>query len=160
MFKFAKVDAAATEPVRAHATDAGMDLAACETAIVPPNGGKVMVNTGIAVTMPADCYARVAPRSGLALKKSIDVLAGVVDCGYSDAIRVILINHGSEAFEVQIGDRIAQLIFERIYTPLRLELVDYDHVKEVNALAASRGLGGFGSTGVGGIGGFGGTMSM
>jgi len=145
MFKFAKINDNAIDPVRAHPFDAGMDLAACENAIVPPRG-QVMINTGIAISIPTDCYARVAPRSGLAYKKCIDVMAGVIDSGYSDAIRVILRNHSDEPFEVNIGDRIAQLIFERIYIPPKMDIVEYEEIVAFNQNQSERGLGGFGST--------------
>ena len=71
------------------------------------------------------CYRRVAPRSGLALKKSIDIGAGVIDSDYRGEVGVILFNFGSEDFIVNMGDRIAQLIFEKIKTPM---------IKEMNEL--------------------------
>jgi len=101
-----------------------------------------MVNTGIAIQIPTDCYARVAPRSGLTLKKGVDVGAGVVDSDYRDMIRVILFNHSDTEFSIQTGDRIAQLVFERIYTP-EVQEVSYEVLTNTE-----RGLGGFGSTGV------------
>ena len=145
MFKFAKLHEYATEPKKAHIFDAGFDLSACEYAIIPANSQK-MINTGIAISIPNDCYARVAPRSGLAYKKQLDVMAGVIDHGYSDCVRVILRNHSNEDFIVNIGDRIAQLIFERIYVPEKIECVYYDDIKNSND-NSSRGTSGFGSTG-------------
>lgn len=145
MFKFAKIHTDASIPKKAHIYDAGFDLAACENVIIPPNEQKI-INTGIAIHIPIDCYARVAPRSGLAAKKSIDVMAGVVDHGYSDSIRVILRNHGTESFQVNIGDRIAQLILERIYIPDKIEEVSYNEIVESNFVTTTRGKGGFGST--------------
>lgn len=144
-FLFAKVVAEATLPARATKGSAGYDLSACEDAVVPAHSWK-MVNTGIAIQIPNDCYGRVAPRSGLTLKKGLDVGAGVVDSDYRDSIRVILFNHSNEDFSIQKGDRIAQLIFERIYTPeppLHLREVSYEVLTSTD-----RGLGGFGSTGV------------
>ena len=70
-----------------------------------------------------DCYGRIAPRSGLALKKFIDVGAGVIDSDYRGEIGVILFNFGNEDFEINMGDKIAQLIFERKNTP---EVVETD----------------------------------
>jgi len=145
MFKFAKLHIYAIEPKKAHLFDAGFDLSACEYAIVSAHSQK-MINTGIAISIPNDCYARVAPRSGLAHKKQIDVMAGVIDHGYSDSIRVILRNHSSEDYIVNIGDRIAQLIFERIYVPEEIDCVDYDDIKNSND-NSSRGTSGFGSSG-------------
>lgn len=84
---------------------------------------------------------RIAPRSGLAAKNSIDVGAGVIDADYRGPVKVLLFNHGETGFEVKEGDRVAQLVLERIYTP---------EVEEVEELEESvRGAGGFGSTGVG-----------
>jgi dUTP pyrophosphatase len=145
MFAFAKVYNTATLPVRQNPTDAGMDLSACDNAIIPAHG-QACVDTGIAVTMPPDCYARVAPRSGLAFKHSIDVLAGVVDCGYTASIKVILFNHSDEDYGVCCGDRIAQLIFEKIYTPNTVPELKYDQLKQMTL--GNRGLSGFGSTGI------------
>ena len=69
------------------------------------------------MALPPDCYGRIAPRSRLALKKFIDVGAGVIDSDYHGEIGVILFNFGNEDFVVNMGDKIAQLIFERINTP-------------------------------------------
>lgn len=82
----------------------------------------------------------VAPRSGLAWKHSIDVGAGVIDADYRGPIGVILFNHSDVDFEVKPGDRIAQVIIERIMTPEVVEVLDLD--------STVRGDGGFGSTGV------------
>ncbi len=102
-----------------------------------------MIQTGVVLQIPGDCYARIAPRSGLALKHGIDVLAGVVDSNYRNTIQVILQNHGQQAFKVKVGDRIAQLIFERIYLPETIEQVLIDELSET-----TRGENGLGSSGV------------
>lgn len=82
---------------------------------------------------------RIAPRSGLAAKHMIDTGAGVIDADYRGQVRVLLFNHGETDFEVKEGDRVAQLILERIYTP---------EIQVVEELEESvRGAGGFGSTG-------------
>ena len=100
------------------------------------------MQTGPAISSPAGLYARIASRSGLSLKKSIDVGAGVVDSDYIGEVGVVLFNHGDQDFEVKMGDRIAQLILEKIDTP---------KVEEVRALEESvRGSGGFRSTGLNG----------
>ena len=140
LFFCAKVQENAVLPTRATEGSAGYDLTACEDAIIPARGWK-MIDTGIAIQIPKDCYARVAPRSGLTLKKGLSTGAGVVDSDYRDSIRVILFNHSDMEVEVQSGDRIAQLIFERIYTP-SLKEVSYE-----NLTNTARGVGGFGSTG-------------
>lgn len=130
-------------PSKANPLDAGFDLSAVENYIIAPNAMQ-MVDTGIIIEIPNDCYARVAPRSGLAAKHGIDVLAGVVDCTYRGCIKVILINHGSNPFQVQKGDRIAQLIFEKIYTPTHMEVVS----SVADLQSTNRGADGFGSTGI------------
>jgi dUTP pyrophosphatase len=141
LFRFAKVAAAAIAPARAEPGAAGYDLSACEDKVIAP-GTWDKVDTGIAVAFPTDCYGRVAPRSGLAFKKGVQVGAGVIDSSYRGTIQVILFNHGTDALQVNAGDRIAQLIFERIYTP-ELEEVTYEQLGETE-----RGEGGFGSTGM------------
>ena len=98
------------------------------------------MHTGLSISFPAGLYARIAPRSGLALKKFIDIGAGVVDSDYRGEVGVVLFNHGDQDFQVKMGDRIAQLILEKIDTP---------PVEEVQCLDDTvRGTGGFGSTGV------------
>ena len=79
MFTVYKAHPAATVPVRGTPASAGYDVSACVDAVVPPHGGRAIVDTGVAVCFPNDCYCRIAPRSGLAAKNGIDVLAGVVD---------------------------------------------------------------------------------
>lgn len=138
---FVKQDPNAHIPSRATSGSAGYDLASCMDCIIPAKGQK-MVSTGLSVQMNIDdCYGRVAPRSGLAAKYSIDVLAGVIDVDYKGVIQVILFNHSDKDFEVKVGDRIAQLIFERIFLPNVTEGTVADLVE------TARGAGGFGSTG-------------
>ena len=82
------------------------------------------MKTGLSISFPAGLYARIAPRSGLALKKFIAVGAGVVDSDYRGDVGVVLFNHGDQDFQVKMGDRIAQLILERIDTPPVQEVQD------------------------------------
>ena len=92
------------------------------------------------MSLPPGCYGRIAPRSGLAIKKFIDAGAGVIDSDYRGELGVILFNFGEEDFTVNMGDRIAQLIFEKIKTPT---------IKETNDLEGTgRGEGSYGSIGV------------
>ena len=141
MFRVAKLNENAQVPQRNGKGDAGYDVFAVEDAVIDPGTWKG-VGTGITLEFPSDCYARVAPRSGLAFKKGIDVFAGVVDSSYRGEIRAILMNHGTEPVEVKVGDRIAQIIFEKIYTPDVLEEVSLEELSNTD-----RGEGGFGSTG-------------
>jgi dUTP pyrophosphatase len=136
----------AVAPKRANRTDAGADLSSCVSAIVPAHG-QVCVDTGVAVHFPQNYYGRVAPRSGLAFKNSIDVLAGVIDYGYNDSIKVILFNHSDKDFQVSPGDRIAQLVIESIFIPSDIQIVEYSDLVN-NKKDNTRNLDGFGSTGV------------
>jgi dUTP pyrophosphatase len=129
-------------PAPQHDGDAGYDLVAREGVVLTPGGGRAAIPTGIAVAIPPGLAGLVLPRSGLALRHGVGCLnsPGLIDSGYRDEIRVILVNHDpAEPFEVHRGDRIAQLVIQRV------ETVDWD---EVDVLEESvRGLGGFGSTG-------------
>lgn len=79
-----------------------------------PAGRQALIKTDLSIAIPPYTYARIAPRSGLAVKKMIDVGAGVVDHDYRGPVGVVLFNHGTEDFKVNKGDRVAQLILERI----------------------------------------------
>jgi len=129
----------ASMPVRGSSAAAGFDLAAAEANIVKA-GGKAIVKTGLSIAIPEGTYARIAPRSGLAAKKMIQVGAGVVDYDYRGEVGVVLFNHGPEDFEIQVGDRVAQLILEKVAMSPAVEVEALDDTE--------RGAGGFGSTGV------------
>ena len=131
----------ATIPSRGSSGAAGYDLAAVDALTILP-GGRAGVSTGISVRVPDGTYGRIAPRSGLALKHGIDVLAGVVDGDYRGEIVVILLNTGREPFDVVPGARIAQLVLETVATP-PVVVVD-----TIDLTETGRGDGGFGSTGV------------
>jgi dUTP pyrophosphatase len=139
--EFVRLSAAARAPVRAHDGDAGYDLHAAEPASLGP-GERAGVGTGVAVAIPDGHAGLVLPRSGLALKHGIALVnaPGLIDAGYRGEVRVLLLNTDREAgFEVEVGDRIAQLVIVAHATP---DLV------EVEQLTGSvRGEGGFGSSG-------------
>lgn len=118
----------------------GIDLRSTEHIGVPPGSTK-LIKTGIFLGIPEGFEAQVRPRSGLALKKSITVLntPGTIDSDYRGEVGVILINHSKEMFVVKEGDRIAQLVFQKI------EHVNFVEVNDVDK--TERGSGGFGSTG-------------
>lgn len=130
-------------PTRGTPGSAGFDVSACEAAVVPANGGRAIVDTGVAVAFDgAEAYCRVAPRSGLAARHGVDVLAGVVDADYyPNAIKVILVNHGAQDLVIEPGMRIAQLIFERTCRVPAL-------VEDLQAVTVDAKHAGFGSTGV------------
>lgn len=126
-------------PIRGSPFSAGYDLASAEQTVIKA-GGKGIVKTDLSIACPHGTYARIAPRSGLAVKKFIDVGAGVVDADYRGPVGVVLFNFGTEDFIVEKGDRVAQLILEKI------SMVDAIEVEELTD--TERGAGGFGSTGV------------
>ncbi|KAH8106319.1 dUTP pyrophosphatase [Cristinia sonorae] len=125
-------------PTRGSALSAGYDLYSAEKKTIPAHG-KALIDTQISVAVPVGCYGRVAPRSGLASKFMIDTGAGVVDADYRGIVFVLLFNLSDKDFEVNEGDRVAQLIIEKIHTPEVVEVEDLDQTL--------RGAGGFGSTG-------------
>ncbi|MFI1919729.1 dUTP diphosphatase [Nocardia sp. NPDC020380] len=136
-----RLDPGIPVPTRAHEGDAGVDLCTTEDVIIEP-GERRLVGTGIAVALPIGTVGLIHPRSGLAAKHGLSVVntPGTVDAGYRGEIKVCLINHDPRtAVELRRGDRIAQLLVQRV------ELVDF---VEVNALdETARGAGGYGSSG-------------
>ncbi|XP_044746397.1 probable deoxyuridine 5'-triphosphate nucleotidohydrolase [Coccinella septempunctata] len=140
VLKFSKILPEAATPVKGSKKAAGFDLKSAVECVVPPRG-KALVDTGLVIQLPEGCYGRIAPRSGLAVKNFIDVGAGVVDEDYRGHLRVVLFNHGDEPFKVNVGDRIAQLICERVYYP-ELQEVENKELTETERAAQ-----GFGSTG-------------
>lgn len=126
-------------PTKGSSGAAGYDLYAAKNMVIGPRE-RGLVPIDISVGIPEGCYGRVAPRSGLALRSGIDVGAGVIDYDYRGAVGVVIFNHGHENFEINIGDKIAQLILEKIESNAP--------VIEVSELSdTERGSGGFGSTG-------------
>lgn len=126
----------------AYATEgaAGMDVLAAEDVTLPP-GGRHAVATGLAVAIPPGYEIQVRPRSGLALKHGVTVpnTPGTIDSDYRGELKVILINHGEEPFEVLRGDRVAQLVLAPVTRASWLKVEELDQTM--------RGEGGFGSTG-------------
>ncbi len=116
---------------------AGCDLFSIESYVLKP-GERRLFKTGISMAIPEGLYGRVAPRSGLALKEGIDVMAGVIDEDYRGEIGVILINLGQNDKSVSAGDKIAQLIFEKYH---RVDFSISDSLDET-----TRGAAGYGST--------------
>jgi len=126
-------------PTRGSANAAGYDLCADEECTILP-GRRHVIRTGLSLSIPGGCYARIAPRSGLAVKFGLQVGAGVVDPDYTGEVKVVLFNHDRRKYTVKPGYRIAQLILEQCLTP---------DVTEVDSVAnTARGDCGFGSTGV------------
>lgn len=137
---FKKLDPNASLPSRNNVSDAGADLRSIENIIIPPLS-RALINTGLSLEIPYGFYGRIAPRSGLAVKNGIDVLAGVIDSSYRGPLGVVLYNTDKDKdFVVNIGDRIAQIIFEQHWN-FKME--------EVSELSdTSRSNSGFGSSGI------------
>ena len=127
-------------PARAREDDAGLDLYAAEAASIEP-GGRALVPTGIAVAIPPGYAGFVLPRSGLALRHGVTLLntPGLIDPGYRGEVKVLLVNHDRAAATVARGDRIAQLVIQRVEPA---ELIEVEELPP-----SDRGAGGFGSTG-------------
>ena len=133
-----KVDGAGDLPEYSSDGAAGADLRARESVVLAP-GGRAAVATGVHVEIPAGHVGLVWPRSGLAVRHGIDTLAGVIDSDYRGEVRVVLVNHGDATFRIEPGDRIGQLLVQK---------VERASFSRADSLAAtSRGEGGFGSTG-------------
>jgi dUTP pyrophosphatase len=132
-----KVEGDGAPPVYSSPGAAGADLVAAEAVTLPP-GGWASVGTALRIEIPPGHVGLVWPRSGLAVRHGIDTLAGVIDSDYRGEVRVVLANHGPQPYQVARGDRVAQLLIQRVE---RAEFV-------AAALEGTdRGAGGFGSTG-------------
>ena len=132
-------------PSYARVGDAGLDLLARENVVLFPAGGRALVATGIAVAIPEGQAGFIQPRSGLALKHGVTCLntPGLIDSGYRGELKVLLINTDpSEPFEIKRGERIAQLVVQRVEHVVLRPVDDFEHLGE-----SERGEGGFGHTG-------------
>ena len=140
MFQIKKLSDQAKIPTQGSKYAAGYDLYAAEEVLVNTMGRK-LVKTNISISIPEGYYGRIAPRSGLAYKNGIDVLAGVIDSDYRGDIGVILFNSDHNLdFPVNVGDRIAQIIIEKCHS------VNWETVENLEASVRSEK--GFGSSGV------------
>ncbi len=132
----------AAVPAYARVGDAGADLVAAGAAVLAPGGGRALIPTGVAIAIPEGYAGFVQPRSGLALRHGVTCLntPGLIDSGYRGELKVLLVNTDPcDPFEVVVGERIAQLVIQRVE--------DCGFI-EVDGLPDSdRGQGGFGSTG-------------
>ena len=130
-------------PSYAHLGDAGADLVAREGVTLAAAGGRALVPTGVAIALPQGTAGFIQPRSGLALKHGVTCLntPGLIDCGYRDELKVLLVNlDPTDDFVVARGDRIAQLVIQRVE---RADFVVVDVLPD-----SDRNTGGFGSTGI------------
>jgi dUTP pyrophosphatase len=130
-------------PERATSHASGFDLRACvDVPLVVPAGARALVPTGVAIAVPPGYEAQIRPRSGLALKSGVTLLnaPGTIDADYRGEVGVIVVNHGAAPVTIARGDRIAQMVIQR------LPDVELEPVEELPETA--RGAGGFGHTGV------------
>jgi deoxyuridine 5'-triphosphate nucleotidohydrolase len=125
-------------PTRATEHAAGLDLYAAESRMLIP-GDRAIVGTGVSIAIPPGFVGLIWPRSGLAIRHGVDVLAGVIDADYRGELCVVLINHGGVDCHINAGDRIAQLVIQPV---AMLEPTQVDDLPPT-----VRGAGGFGSTG-------------
>ncbi len=152
---YKKLTKEAVKPEQANPADTGFDLFSTEYVTLEP-GQRKLISTGISLDIPEGYYGRIAPRSGLAVKKGIDVMAGVIDSTYRGEVKILLINLNFEGYnltpsvyesmfgsgnkiDIKPGDRIAQLIIERCYSG------EWTEMETLND--TQRGTGGFGSSG-------------
>lgn len=135
-----RIDPLVPLPDYAHPGDAGLDLAAAHAVRLEP-GGRAAVATGLAIAVPDGWVGLVHPRSGLARRHGVTVAnaPGTIDSGYRGELQVLLVNLGEAAVDIEPGDRIAQLLLQRVGRARVIEVTDLDDT--------ARGVGGFGSTG-------------
>ena len=132
-------------PSYARVGDAGLDLVARENVVLFPAGGRALVATGLAIAIPEGHAGFIQPRSGLALKHGVTCLntPGLIESGYRGELKVLLINTDpAEPFEIKRGERIAQLVVQKVEHVVLQPVDDFDHLGE-----SERGDGGFGHTG-------------
>lgn len=139
-FKVKTINCNARIPFKSYPGSAGYDIFSIESVTIAP-GSRLLVRTGVSLEVPEYYYIRVAPRSGLSVR-GIDVGAGVIDSSYRGEVKVLLINNSKEFYNVQEGDRIAQLIMERCGNAEISVLEYYDELS-----MSERGQNGFGSSG-------------
>ncbi|CAL5337204.1 unnamed protein product [Camellia sinensis] len=153
--QFIKLTPQASRPTRATDGAVGYDLTSIGKYIIPARE-RALIATGIALEIPCGLYGRIASRSGLALYHGIDVGAGVIDTDYRGEVKILLFNHNHEEFIVHAGDRIAQIIFEKVSLPRMVEK-DARNLRDIRRDAerddwqarSPRNNRGFGSTGLG-----------
>jgi dUTP pyrophosphatase len=138
VLRFKQLDPRAVLPARGSSFAAGLDICCIEDLIIEPRQ-RTIARTGLAAAIPQGFYGRVAPRSGLAAKHGLDVLAGVIDSDYRGELCCLLYNTSDAAINLPAGSKICQLIIEKIITPEAAWANDLDET--------ARGAGGFGSTG-------------
>jgi dUTP pyrophosphatase len=138
VLQFRRLDPRAKLPSRGSTCSAGLDIYSIAEVRIEPKQ-RLLAPTGLSVAIPEGFYGRVAPRSGLAVKNGLDVLAGVIDSDYRGELCCALYNSGDETIVLPAESKICQLIIEKIITPAPVWADELE--------ATARGEGGFGSTG-------------
>lgn len=136
--KVKKLSPDAKLPSYAHAGDAGLDVCSIEETILKP-GERRTIKTGISCEMPKGYAFFVWDKSGLSSQHGIKIMAGLIDSGYRGEYQIVLLNTSKKSYKIRSGDKIAQLVLQRIE---QAKMMEADKLKE-----SSRGKGGFGSTG-------------
>ena len=139
--KLTKIHEEAIVPKYAHPGDSGMDIYSVKDYSISPLGRR-LIETGLTVEIPLGYEIQVRPKSGLALKSGITVLntPGTIDSGYRGEIGVILFNSNQESYSVKKGDKIAQIVLQKV------ETIEFEEVSKLEE--SVRNTGGFGSTGI------------
>lgn len=136
--KVKKLHPEAKLPSYAHASDAGMDLYTIEPVTIAP-GERVQLKTGIAMAIPEGYVGLIWDKSGLSHKSGLKTLGGVIDAGYRGEVMVGCINTSTSSYTFAVGDKVAQMLIQKIEQPVITEVPDLD--------TTQRGSGAFGSTG-------------
>lgn len=137
--KIKKLNEDAIIPHYVHEGDAGMDIYSVEDVVIESKK-RVVVSTGISIELPRGYVSLIWDKSGLAAKHGIKTMAGVCDAGYRGEYKIVLLNTSEESYEIKKGDKIAQILIQKIENP------EIEKVKELEE--TKRGEGGFGSTGI------------
>ena len=123
--RFCKLTNNASTPTKGSSSAAGYDLYSAGNYVIPA-GGKELVNTDLQLKLPLGTYGRIAPRSGLAWRHFIHIGAGVIDQDYRGNVGIVIFNFNDKEFQISVGDRIAQLICEKIRFPELEECEELD----------------------------------
>ena len=137
-------------PTQSHDSDAGWDLYSINPVVIPAHSSRSMVSTGLSLEIPPSFVGLIWPRSGLSVKKGIDVLAGVIDSGYRGEIKICLLNTSSVSVEIQPGDRVAQILFQEVpkFKMVKSTELPEATLKNIMDTESERKDKGFGSSGV------------
>ena len=138
--EFKRFSQNAAIPRRATSGSGGLDLYAAENVVVPPFGGRSVVSTDIGIKLPSNTCGVIMSRSGLCINNFVTVFSGLIDSDYTGVIKLVVLNYGTQEFEVKRNMPLAQLVINKIISPALVEVEDLGQTE--------RGDKGFGSSGV------------